>query len=143
MNQLVGAWTLVSCTEVRANGEETFPLGRDPIGQLMYSADGHMSAQLARRQVGRFPSDDWRDASASETSRAFKEYFGYFGTYSVDGPSNTIVHHLVGAWFPNLYGIDQVRQFRLEGDTLHIEADTPWGHIVNIWTRTSAGVDER
>ena len=52
----------------------------------------------------RFLSEDWRIASEAEGSRAWKEYFGYFGTYSIDLHQEVVIHHVEGAWFPNLMG---------------------------------------
>jgi hypothetical protein len=135
MDQLVGAWTLVEWSERRPDGGKVFPLGADAIGQIMYSADGHVAAQLARRDVRSFASDDWREARPDEASRAFKDYFGYFGTFTIDVPAGAVVHHVAGSWFPNLYGVDQARRFRLDGDVLHLDADTAWGQVVIIWKR--------
>ncbi|MBV8097902.1 MAG: lipocalin-like domain-containing protein [Verrucomicrobia bacterium] len=60
VNRLLGAWSLVAWFEVKPNGERVYPLGEDAIGQIMYSADGHIAAQLMRGQPDRFRSDDWR-----------------------------------------------------------------------------------
>jgi hypothetical protein len=46
---LIGAWRLVSWSEIKKDGTTDYPLGQDAIGQLIYSADGHVAAQLARK----------------------------------------------------------------------------------------------
>jgi hypothetical protein len=135
MDHLVGAWTLVEWSERRSDGGKDFPLGADAIGQIMYSADGHVAAQLARRTVDPFASNDWREARGEEASSAFKNYFGYFGTFTIDMSAGCVVHHVEGSWFPNLYGVDQVRRFRIDGDVLHLDADTDWGQVIIIWKR--------
>lgn len=135
MDRLVGAWTLVSWLEITSNGEEVYPLGRNAVGQIIYSADGHLAAQLVRRERERFVSEDWRDASVGESSRAWKEYFGYFGTYSIDLDLGAVVHHVQGSWFPNLFGTDQIRRFRFEGSNLFLEANTEWGEVRIVWER--------
>jgi hypothetical protein len=101
---LVGAWTLVEWSEQQSNGPKAFPLGDDAIGQIIYTADGHVAAQLARRGRRSFPSGDWREACDEDAARAFKEYFGYFGTFSINTKKQVITHHIEGSWFPNLEG---------------------------------------
>lgn len=82
-SHLIGAWRLVSWFERTSAGEVTYPLGKDATGQIIYSDDGHVAAQLVRRDVPRFMHDDWRMASADECAQAWKSYFGYFGTFSI------------------------------------------------------------
>ena len=45
----VGVWTLESFTEQSGSSEELNPLGAAPVGFLIYTADGFVSAQLMRR----------------------------------------------------------------------------------------------
>lgn len=133
--RFIGAWVLVEWFEVRPNGTKIYPLGENAIGQLIYTADGHMAAQLVA--VGRNPhgSNDWRSATQSEGARAFKGYFGYFGTYSIDLAQQAVVHHVDGAWFPNVERVDQVRFFRFVDGKLVLDADTQWGKVKIVWAR--------
>jgi hypothetical protein len=49
---VLGTWELQSYTiENSERGETTYPLGPDPIGLIMYTEDGYMSAQLMRGPV--------------------------------------------------------------------------------------------
>ena len=46
---LVGAWKLVSYREIPVDGSSPFePLGPQPMGIIMYTPDGYMSAQLSK-----------------------------------------------------------------------------------------------
>jgi hypothetical protein len=69
---------------------------------------------------------------------AWKGYFGYFGTYSVDSGERSVTHRIEGAWFPNLVGTDQVRRYRFEDMRLILDADTAWGHVRIIWERSAS-----
>ena len=138
VNRLIGAWTLVAWFETKPNGERVYPLGEDAIGQIMYSVDGHVAAQLACRQPERLGSDDWRQASETESARAWKQYFGYFGRFSVDLEANAVIHHVKGSWFPNLINTKQTRHFRFEGSRLILNADTEWGQVQIVWERVAA-----
>ena len=137
VTQLIGTWDLVEWLERRADGTVTYPLGEGARGQLLYSTDGHVAAQLVRADRVRFESDDWRGASGADAGRAFKEYFGYFGTYSIDLQRHAVVHHVDGAWFPNVEGSDQLRRFRFAGGQLVLDADTEWGKVRIIWRRAT------
>ncbi len=133
--RLIGAWRLLSMHETRADGTAVYPLGEDARGQLMYGAEGRMSAQLIRDKARRFTNDDSREATSEERARAWLDYFGYFGTYSIDPERNAVIHHVEGSWFPNLNGSEQVRLFRFEGERLVLDADTPWGKVQAAWEK--------
>jgi hypothetical protein len=132
---LIGAWRLVSWSETKKDGTTDYPLGRHAIGQLIYSADGHVAAQLARKEVEPLHEEDWRAVSQPESAKAWKNYFGYFGTFSIDTNRQAVVHHVEGSWFPNLADTDQARSFHFDGCRLVLDADTAWGRVHIVWER--------
>jgi len=134
--RLLGAWTLVEWSEQQSAGHKAFPLGEDAIGQLVYTADGHVAAQLARHGRRSFSSPDWSKAGEEDAARAFKEYFGYFGTFSIDIKRQVVTHHVNGSWFPNLEGQDQERRYRFEDGLLILDADTDWGKVRIVWRKS-------
>jgi Lipocalin-like domain len=136
LKKLVGVWELRSWTEIRPDGTADFPLGIAAHGQNLYTPDGHVAAQLIKADRATFASEHWRDASDAEGARAFKEYFGYFGTFSIDPEKQALIHHIEGAWFPNLLGTDQVRIFQFVDNQLVLDADTEWGKVRIEWKRT-------
>jgi hypothetical protein len=55
-DQLIGAWKLVSYEEKPVDGSaSSFPMGEKPMGIIMYTPDGYMSAQLRARQQITYP----------------------------------------------------------------------------------------
>lgn len=136
---LVGAWSLLECAEIMRDGSKRLPLGERALGQVVYTADGRMSAQLVRADRAAFASDDFRLAPVAQAAAAFQQYFSYFGSYKIDAAAGTVTHFIEGAWFPNLENKAQVRTFRLQDDRLILEATTPWGVIRNTWRRAGAG----
>src|SRR5258708_38477762 len=64
-DRLVGGWRLTGY-EVTAGGKTDHPLGEDPLGTILYTPDGYMSAQLAG--PGPYEDDDQPDASYSAYS---------------------------------------------------------------------------
>ncbi|MGC1105456.1 MAG: lipocalin-like domain-containing protein [Candidatus Acidiferrales bacterium] len=133
--RLIGAWRLLSLHETLTDGEVVYSLGEDAQGQLLYSAEGRMSAQLMRAKTHRFANDDMREATPEERASAWLDYFGYFGTYSIDAERNAVTHHVEGSSFPNLNGSKQVRSFRFEGERLVLDADTSWGKVQAVWQK--------
>jgi hypothetical protein len=134
-SELIGTWTLVALTVIRPDGAVSLPLGPRPAGQLVYDVNGRMSAQLVRGDQAKFESDDNVQALPEEAAAAWRGYIGYFGTFDVDAQAPAVTHHVEGAWFPNLVGVDQVRTCRLEGDQLALEGITPYGRTLISWER--------
>ncbi|HUD45261.1 MAG TPA: lipocalin-like domain-containing protein [Candidatus Baltobacteraceae bacterium] len=131
---MVGAWRLVSLTEHRV-GEISYPLGKDAVGLLLYDRVGRMSAQLRRTPQPLFAHDDWRRATDEEKAAAWSNYFGYFGSYTIDADEGAVIHHIEGSSFPNVVGSDQVRYFQFDDGKLILNADTPWGHVEIVWEK--------
>jgi hypothetical protein len=72
-DRILGAWQLVSFTTRDTDtGRVRHPLGMAPRGMILYTDDGHMSAQLADADMG--------------------GYIAYGGRFSVDA-NTSIVHH--------------------------------------------------
>jgi len=132
---LVGAWELEEWSEIRPDGSKSYPLGEDAIGQILYTPDGYMAAQLVRNAREKFTSDDWRQATAAEAARAFRDYFGYFGAYEIALDRQTVIHHVRGSWFPNVEAAEQFRHFRLNEERLVLDSDTNWGKVRIVWAR--------
>ena len=112
-NRFVGAWSLASWESRSADGGVTLPYDGRPAGQIAYTADGRMSAQLMR--VGReFP--DAAEATGAEMSAAILGgFFSYYGDYTVDMEAGVVTHHVEGALLPSWVGSDRPRSFTFEG----------------------------
>ena len=95
----VGQWKLISYEQRSTTGEVTQPFGKDPVGRISYDMSGHMSAQLMRRDRSKFANTDPRKGTDAEIRTAFTEYAAYYGSYTVDGKTGTVTHHVEGAWF--------------------------------------------
>jgi Lipocalin-like domain len=62
--QLVGAWTLTSCVlRDITTGAEDRPFGERPLGLILYTPDGYMSAQLQRPERPLFADGDLAHAT--------------------------------------------------------------------------------
>ena len=124
-DRFVGVWDLVSYHVRTSDGEIRHPYGNDPLGRISYDDQGHMSAQLMRRA---------RENPPAGTSPS--GFSSYYGTYTVDEKSGTVVHEVQGAWLPSWIGTKQVRYFQFAGDRLTLEGDLAAGRATLVWQRT-------
>jgi len=115
---LLGTWKLVSYEARDSDGRAQSPLGQNVSGLLVYDGRGNMSAHVMRNDLAPFAALDPARATDLELRAAFDGYGSYFGTYTVDEASQTVTHHVRGAWYPNWIGHDQVRHFKFDGNRL-------------------------
>ena len=137
-NPLVGTWKLKSYVrEVAATGERYNERGEHPNGYLSYSADGCMYAiitwenRITPHDV--VPTDE-------ERIKLFSTMISYAGTYTFD--AEKVVHHVDISWNQNWTGTDQVRFYKLDGNTLTITSalsrnftDGREGRSILVWEK--------
>jgi hypothetical protein len=87
------------------------------MGYLSYSADGRMHVIGAAN--GRIVP---HDAALTDEERValLDTMFAYAGTYSVEG--GKVTHHVDISWNEIWTGTDQVRSFKVNGNTLTISS---------------------
>jgi Lipocalin-like domain len=117
---LVGAWRLVSWENQAADGQLTYPMGTDPIGYVLYTADGRFSVTISRAGRAGFAAGDLLDGTAGEKAWAMESFVAYAGRYSFHG--DRVIHHVELSLFPNWVGSDQQRWVELAGDRLTLTA---------------------
>lgn len=118
---LIGTWSLRSWRAIAADGEISYPFGREAQGRITYEPSGRMSVQLMRRDRPRFASDDPKIGTPQEFEEAFRGFFAYFGAYRVDSRQGVVIHAIEACSFPNWIGREQVRHFTLQGDQLVLQ----------------------
>jgi hypothetical protein len=124
--QLIGAWKLVSCEERPVDGSPSFyPMRENPMGIIMYTPDGYMSAQLMKPGRKPFASGDWFKGSPEDYGREATTYIAYSGPFRVNEEKGTLTHSMFVSLFPNWIGQTQPRAVKIEGDTLHLSSVSP------------------
>lgn len=117
---LVGTWKLVRYEDQPPDGPKQFPLGEHPVGQLIYTADGHMSIQLMKVPHPKIASGDDTKVTPEEKQALFDSYVAYFGKYRVD-EARHVVTHIVEADYADVFiGSSEDRPYILEGDVLKL-----------------------
>ena len=124
--QLIGAWKLVSYEERPVDGSPSFyPMSEQPMGIIMYTPDGYMSAQLMKPGRKPFASGDWFKGSPDDYGREATTYIAYSGEFHVDEETRKLTHSMFVSLFPNWTGQTQQRVVTIEGDELHLSSASP------------------
>jgi Lipocalin-like domain len=140
---LVGAWRLVSMVRVDSAGRST-PFWDDrPTGLIVYTADGHMAAQLYDSRRPRL-GVRWESAGPEAARAAYAGLLTYFGTYSVDRAAATVTHTVEGAMAPDWVGSKLVRAYRFvtpDRLELRVVTDATGRSVTNgstlVWERAA------
>ena len=94
----------------------TYPLGKNPVGYIMYNDEGYMAVALMASNRRRFSSIDITGGTNDEIVAAYGTYISYCGKYEVT--EDRVIHHVEVSSYPNWIGEDQVRFYKFEGDKL-------------------------
>ncbi|MGF7129536.1 hypothetical protein P3T40_001003 [Paraburkholderia sp. EB58] len=114
---LLGTWKLQSFTdEDVATGQKADLFGAHPSGYLHYGPDGRMYAILLKE--GRKAPDTLIPTDAERVD-LYSGLIAYAGTYSIEG--DLISHHIDASWNQLWTGTTQVRQIRIDGNSLYIK----------------------
>ncbi|NUU65806.1 lipocalin-like domain-containing protein [Enterobacteriaceae bacterium BIT-l23] len=124
--KLTGAWQLVSYVEKPLDGSpDVYPMGDAPMGLILYTPDGYMSAQLMKPNRTPFASGDWFSASPQEFTEEGSTYIAYSGRFYTDEAQQTLSHSMFVSLYPNWTGQTQQRAFLFEGALLKLSSPTP------------------
>lgn len=136
---LLGAWALETFVIEGAGGVEKPRFGPNPVGYLIYTPSGRMSAVLMGVHREKLAAPDGASSSHAELADSLGQFLSYAGRYEVRG--NHVFHHVEVSVFTNLVGTTLERAFTLSGDLLTIRTLPPeiWGTSNRLtWRRTKA-----
>jgi hypothetical protein len=109
---IAGSWKLVSAvSEELATRKKTALLGEHPKGYIIYTPQGRVMA-LAVHEIRSPPKVD------EDRINLHKYMYSYSGRYTVEGEK--VIHHVDVSWNESWTGTEQVRFFKLDGDSLTI-----------------------
>ena len=110
MDALIGSWKLLSYeTELQSTGERKMLFGKHPTGYMMFAPDQRMAAVITaeERQPG-------------ETG-LLRTMIAYTGVYRVE--DGRFITKVDASWNEIWTGTEQVRLFRLDGNSLEITSN--------------------
>ena len=118
---IIGAWRLVSFLTADATGKFK-PVWQEPTGMIVYTADGHMAAQLydaKRDKIGPLAIV----SPLSKEQPTYRGLYTYFGSFTQDAAKHTLMHNVEGAMAPDWIGLKMDREYRfLTPDRLELRA---------------------
>jgi len=122
---LIGSWRLESYTNTVEGAGAALPLGINPIGLLIYTPDGYMSAQLMSLDRSSPDVGDWNSKSQSDDVEESEDFISYSGEYQFDEVTATVSHIPSVSFVTALIGHRLKRQVKLDGDRLTLTVTTP------------------
>ena len=126
---LVGTWSLLIDDDVQADGSHVPSMGPNPMGTVIFTADGHYSLQIIRANRPKFAANSRLKGTADENKAAIQGMISHFGTYSINEGDKTLTIRIEGSSFPNWDGTTQKRMITslTAGDELTWTNPTPSG----------------
>jgi hypothetical protein len=119
--QLVGAWTLVSCDVT-----QPYCAGPNPNGILILDASGRYTVGIAARGRPKFSGGNRLEVGVEEFKAVTIGFMATFGTWSLNEADKTLTFHNEGALIPNFEGADEKFTFSLSGDELKESFGNVW-----------------
>ena len=114
--RLLGCWRLLEYSETPEGGQPRYRLGAHPLGTILYTCDGYVSAQLAMSPP--YVQQDRPTAYA----------LAYSGPFDVDEQTGMVAHHVVVSVIPSWLGTTQLRKVHFpEAGMLVLSATEPIG----------------
>lgn len=139
-DQLVGTWMLLLADYVRDDGSHVPSFGPNPKGMIIFTSDGHYSAQLYQSGRPPFASKNLLTGTADENKAAVQGMIASFGTYTVDEAGKIIMMNTEASSFPNWDGTVQKRTVAAISDevlTLNMPPPSAAGYIrtEHVWKK--------
>ena len=134
-DQLVGTWTVTSQEQVRKDGSKLERFGANPKGIAIFEASGRFVTILARPDLPKLASNDPMNPSPEEAKALALGSLAYYGTYTVDEPSKTILLKIEVSTLPNQLGFEGKRVINtLTADELKYTNTTAVGDLGPVVT---------
>jgi hypothetical protein len=138
--KIIGTWKLISIEDRLPEGKVIYPMGRNPLGYLMYDSTGHMSQQLMNPDRPKVAVQGERIDVINEV--IFFGFDAYSGTYSIDEEKGTIHYRIECSIYPTVVGTELKRKIEISGDQLiltpapFIDKNDGLQHVrTNTWKR--------
>lgn len=120
----LGSWNLVDWRIEYSDGGVTRPFGENPVGYIVYTPDGIMTATIARTGRAPFGMANARNADAASKAAAFDSYFSYAGPWRIE--DDCVIHELALSLNPDMTGTVQRRLATFSGGSdLELSATEP------------------
>jgi hypothetical protein len=136
-DQLVGTWVYDSSTSTRADGTKT---DRPNLkGMVIYASEGRFMFINVGTDTPRLAANDRARATPEEAMAVLSKTIAYYGTYTIEEASKTVVPKIEGSTFANLIGGPEQKRVitAISSDEMRfINPRTPAGDTLEfVWKR--------
>ena len=108
-DQLVGTWSYTSILVERPDGTKFEPWGPNPVGTLIFTANGRYTLQIIKPDLPKFASKDRLKGTAEENQAVAQGVLSHFGTFTVNEAEGTYTLNVEASSFAGDNGTKQVR----------------------------------
>ncbi len=142
----IGTWKLEKMEMTDAAGNVSEPYGPRPLGFITYTTDGRMHAILmdsGRALVGMRPGEIGRRhglrrfvfllrriPALARSAEAALRSTAYSARWEIRDCK--VVHHVDASVLPDMMGIDLIRTYTFEGDTLTLTTEPSEGESISL-----------
>lgn len=128
---IVGTWRLAEFADLDSISHTwKYRYGRNPRGFFTYTKNGFLNLNISSDNPPKISEDSAKHHNMNMFDFVETISLGYFGTYTVDKKSSTVIHHVKGGSILWYIDTDQPRKFQLKGDTLIIGDNTTWKRVL-------------
>jgi hypothetical protein len=116
--QVIGLWSLTSQYVDRADGSRLERFGANPKGLAYFDQGGRFSQVMVRSDLPKIASNNAMTATDAENRAIIEGSTAFFGTWSVDEATSTLLNRIEGATYPNWTGTELKRTLFISGDEM-------------------------
>jgi hypothetical protein len=132
--QIAGTWVLVT------NSGKGEGVGPNATGVVIFDRSGYFALEIVGEDVPPFASGDRQNGTASENQASVRGSLAYYGTYTTDSASHSVIFHITRSSFPNWSGADQKWVVSATANGLTWTDPASGGSSTLVWTRASSPV---
>ena len=139
--QLKGtSWALVEYKSESKTGDVLYPLGKDALGTIIFTNEGHTAVQIMAKDRTQVLSQESLAKYNTEVEKEMGRlgYHAYTGPFTIDEEESILTTHVQLSLIPDYIGSKQARKASIDGDTLnlsnvqHPERKLVWSRIKEI-----------
>ena len=105
------------------------------MGRIIYTERNNVSVILSSSDRPKITSEDPLKGDSEELAAAFNTFDAYSGEYAIDEESQSIIHTIHIARFPNWINTQQTRYYHLSDNQLTLKTP-PIKSLDNEWIAT-------
>ena len=107
--QVVGTWALVSAETTNKDGSKVHSFGPNPKGMVIFEANGRYVQVNISATMPKFASGNRMTGTADENKSVVQGSIAYYGTWTLDDASKTMIQHVDATTFALQAGTDLKR----------------------------------